>query len=290
MRDPGIQDLSVRAADGVHLRVRHRPGARPPAFLLVHGMGSTAREWDEVADRLAARGHPTYAVDLRGHGESDAPAEGNDTATAAADVAAVAAALGLSGAVVAGHSWGASVSLRLAARHPALAAGLALVDGGWLELKSAHRSLTQYRDVLARLLVDRGFTDADAMRAHLRHMHPGWSERAIEAQVADMRAGPDGSLVPRLSRHQLASILESVWEDDPRRWLSTVTVPVMLLPATRPETPGGARQWRQWVAGAAAALSRPTIRWYENADHHVHCEQPDRLANDLLDLAREVEQ
>jgi pimeloyl-ACP methyl ester carboxylesterase len=71
---------AVPVADGVTLRVRHWPGPASPAFLLVHGLSSNARLWDQVAGRLAAAGHPAYAVDLRSHGESDAPPAEYDTA------------------------------------------------------------------------------------------------------------------------------------------------------------------------------------------------------------------
>src|SRR5690349_24023266 len=103
-------DVMVRVAGGVRLHVRRWPGesGRVP-FLLVHGLSSNARLWDGVAARLAAAGHPAYAVDLRSHGLSERPAGGYDTPTAADDVAAVARSLGLPPAVVAGQSWGGNV-------------------------------------------------------------------------------------------------------------------------------------------------------------------------------------
>src|SRR5215208_7854607 len=130
------------AAPGVHLKVRRSVGhqsvgpqpGRP--FVLVHGLSSNARLWDAVARVLFAAGHDVYAVDLRSHGQSDGAAEGHDTATAASDVAAVIATLGLSAAVVAGQSWGGNVVARLAARHPDRVAALALVDGGWIDLRA----------------------------------------------------------------------------------------------------------------------------------------------------------
>src|SRR4051812_21398500 len=131
-----MESLRVPVADGVTLHVRHWPGpagARP--FLLVHGLSSNARLWDGVAAHLS--GHPVYAVDLRSHGESGRPATGYDTATAAADLDAVCSGLGLAPAVVAGQSWGGNVVVQLAARFPARATALALVDGGWIDLRSA---------------------------------------------------------------------------------------------------------------------------------------------------------
>lgn len=277
----GLQ-ISVTVADGVALRVRHRAGSAPPPFLLVHGLSSNARLWDGVADRLAAEGHPVYAVDLRSHGESDAPEEGYDTATAAADVAAVAGALGLGPAIVAGQSWGGNVVVRMAAEHPALVAGLALVDGGWIDLSADFASWPECARALRP--PELAGATADAMRARLRRVHPDWSTAAIEATVANLRVGPDGTLTRRLSIPRHMSILRSMWDDPPHRWFPAVTAPVLLLPAI-PEDPQRAQRIRDRVAAAQAALPRATIREYLGADHDLHAQHPDRLARDLLDLA-----
>lgn len=293
MHEAGFQDLRVPAADGVRLHVRHRPGPRRPAFLLVHGLASNARMWDEVAARLAAEGYPTYAVDLRGHGESDDLDQGYDTATASRDVAALAAALGLAGSVLAGHSWGASISLRLAAEQPALVGGLALIDGGWADAGQAagragdeakQERLTRWLDALAQRFVRREGTTAAELRTQLRTVHPRWSECAIDAHLANMRTDQDGVLVPRLSGPHFALIVQSVWDERPHQWYPSVTVPVMLLPVAHRYSPVGERQWKKWVEGAAAALPAATVRWYMNADHDVQYDHPERVAKDLLDL------
>src|SRR5829696_7410852 len=110
-------DARVRVADAVYLHVRRWPGGDPDRgmrpFLLVHGLSSNARLWDQVAEVLSDAGHPVHAVDLRSHGDSDAPPDGYDTTTAAEDLAA----LGLTGTVVAGQSWGGNVVVTLAAKH-----------------------------------------------------------------------------------------------------------------------------------------------------------------------------
>ncbi|HEX7745732.1 MAG TPA: alpha/beta fold hydrolase, partial [Micromonosporaceae bacterium] len=179
----GIAELTVPVADGVALRVRHRPGHRSPAFLLVHGLASNARLWDGVGERLAAAGHPAYAVDLRGHGASDLPPDGYDTATAAADLAALLTALDLREPVVVGQSWGGNVAVRLAAEHPVGA--LALVDGGWIDLAAEFGS---WPECAARLRPpDLDGTPVAQVRAHLRRAHPDWSAAAVEATVHNLR-------------------------------------------------------------------------------------------------------
>jgi len=56
-------------------------GAAGPGVVLVHGLSASAWAWTAVARRVAAAGRRTVAMDLRGHGLSDAP-----TATGAYDI------------------------------------------------------------------------------------------------------------------------------------------------------------------------------------------------------------
>ena len=137
-----VEESAVRISDDVELSVRRWAGTGRLPFLLVHGLSSNARLWDEVAGALAGAGHPSYAVDLRCHGESSCPADGHDTGTAAADLAALTTALGLDRVVVAGQSWGGDVAVRFAAEHPGMVAALALVDGGWVDLPATFDTWT----------------------------------------------------------------------------------------------------------------------------------------------------
>ncbi|MER2194743.1 alpha/beta fold hydrolase [Methylobacterium brachiatum] len=68
------------------------------------------------------------AVDLRGHGASDAPEQHYTVASFADDVAWQCRQLGLVKPIVIGHSFGGAVGLELCGRHPDLAAGLVMID------------------------------------------------------------------------------------------------------------------------------------------------------------------
>ena len=84
--------------------------------VLVHGAWHGAWCWDRVAEQLRADGVPVVAVDLPGHGTSDAPL-GDLTV----DAAALRGVLdGLDDAVVCGHSYGGAVISEGAAGHPAV--------------------------------------------------------------------------------------------------------------------------------------------------------------------------
>jgi pimeloyl-ACP methyl ester carboxylesterase len=274
-------DLSVTVADGVSLHLRRWPGSRSPAFLLVHGLASNARLWDAVAKRLSAAGHPAYAVDLRGHGDSDLPPTGYDTVTAAADLAELIDTLGLGEPVVAGQSWGGNVAVRLAAKHPVGA--LALVDGGWIDLAAEFATWEACANRLRPADLDG--TPAEKVRAHLRRAHPDWSREAVEATLHNLRVNGDGTVSRRLPVDRHMAIVRSMYDDPPQRHLPAVTVPVLLLPALPPGDAKRVARIRARVAAAAAALPRATVVEYADSDHDLHAQRPARLADDLLRLA-----
>lgn len=107
------------ATNGTTLNVVER-GAGPLTLVFLHYFGGSALAWSGVMDRLA----PTYrcvAPDLRGHGDSAAPADGYSMNDAADDVAGLIVALGIERHVLVGHSMGGKIALTLAARRfPAL--------------------------------------------------------------------------------------------------------------------------------------------------------------------------
>jgi pimeloyl-ACP methyl ester carboxylesterase len=248
-----------------------------PPFLLVHGLSSNARLWGGVAAALSRAGHSSFAVDLRSHGESDAPDEGYDTATAAADLAAVIKELSLDRPIVAGQSWGGNVVVRLAARHPELIGGIGLVDGGWIELSSSFSSWAACEKVLRPSNMD-GVTAA-TLRGWIISAHPDWSEQAVEATLANFRVRPDGTLERRLAIPRHLRILRSMWDDPPGPDLPQVAARALLLPAAGPDDAKAER-----VAAAAAVMRSATILWHPKGDHDLHAQQPEVIASELLGL------
>ena len=71
-----------------------------------HGWPLSAGDWDNQMMTFLAQGYRVIAHDRRGHGRSTQTDNGNEMDTYAADVAALAAALDLRGAIHIGHSTG----------------------------------------------------------------------------------------------------------------------------------------------------------------------------------------
>jgi pimeloyl-ACP methyl ester carboxylesterase len=274
-------DERVKVDDGIYLHVRCWPGRARP-FLLVHGLSSNARLWDEVAAELAAAGHGVHAVDLRSHGESDSPPGGYDTLTAAADLARIE----IDDAIVAGQSWGGNVAVAYAAQHPEMVAGLVLVDGGWIDLPAEFPDWATCEAALRPPDID-GLPAAE-LDSMLRSAHPGWSESAIRATMANMRVWPDGTLARRLPIARHMQIVRSMWEQPPGQWYPQVTAPALLIPAL-PADEGPAARKHASVQAAAALLEHAVVREYPAADHDLHAQHPKSLAEDLLTFAARLD-
>lgn len=126
-----VDDYRTLNANGVCLayRVWGKPDA--PAMVLLHGIGGGGPgDWDTVAASLSDRWR-VYALDQRGHGRSDWSG-GYSMESLVADVRGFFATLGLTQAVVIGHSLGGVVAYLLAARHPQRVTALVVEDVGLL--------------------------------------------------------------------------------------------------------------------------------------------------------------
>jgi pimeloyl-ACP methyl ester carboxylesterase len=94
------------------------PGGSP--IVLIHCWACSMRWWDRLVP-LLAENHRVIRVDLLGHGGSDKPGDGYSIADQAAAVEEALSELGVSGAVLVGHSLGGAVAAELAGRDPGLA-------------------------------------------------------------------------------------------------------------------------------------------------------------------------
>ena len=114
--------------DGVLINLAIWEGTGKP-ILCIHGITANCRCWDPLADVLA----PDYrviAMDLRGRGQSQKPAEGYSLNYHLKDINCLLDDLSINRAVIMGHSLGAFIGLAFAAEYPHRMDRLILVDGG----------------------------------------------------------------------------------------------------------------------------------------------------------------
>ena len=105
----------------------YRTGGNKLPLVLLHGISDDGLCWTPVAGVLADQ-HDVIMLDLRGHGNSDAPDQGYDYETMATEVVGLIEGLELENPVVMGHSMGAMTALTLAALNPDLPRAIILED------------------------------------------------------------------------------------------------------------------------------------------------------------------
>jgi pimeloyl-ACP methyl ester carboxylesterase len=117
--------MPYQTVDG--LRIHYRIEGAGPAVVLLHGMGSCADDW--MLQFPALTEHTTaLAVDLRGHGHTDAPPGPYTISGMAGDVAGLLAGLDIEAAHVVGLSLGGLVAQSLTIDHPERVRSLMLVN------------------------------------------------------------------------------------------------------------------------------------------------------------------
>lgn len=116
-------DVSV---NGVRLACHIRGAVDAPPLVLLHGLGSDAGTWDTVAAEFAKH-FQVVAIDQRGHGDSDRPAE-YSFELMRDDVLGVLDRLGLDRINLLGHSMGGTVAYLVAEKEPSRIGRLILED------------------------------------------------------------------------------------------------------------------------------------------------------------------
>jgi pimeloyl-ACP methyl ester carboxylesterase len=109
--------FTSRYVDTGELRLHAVTGGEGPPLLLVHGWPQTWYAWRMLMPALA-RDFQVVAVDQRGIGLSDKPADGYDTGTLAEDLVALMDALGHRRFAMYGTDTGMPIAYALAADHP----------------------------------------------------------------------------------------------------------------------------------------------------------------------------
>lgn len=112
-RFPGRTFVNVGGVD-----LHYEREGKGPAVLLVHGLGDSHATWRACVTPLAKKGFDVIAIDLKGSGYSEKPADSDYSTRALIDeMAQVLDKLKIKKAVIAGVSYGGHLALRFAVVH-----------------------------------------------------------------------------------------------------------------------------------------------------------------------------
>jgi 3-oxoadipate enol-lactonase len=248
--------------DGCQLHYEDYGHGEP--LLLVHGLGSSTRDWEYQIPVLAQH-YRVIALDVRGHGRSDKPRGAYRIADFAADVAALIEYLQLPPVHLVGISMGGMIGFQLGVDRPELLRSLTIVNSGpevrarsardWLEIGkrwtlSRLLSLETIAKTLAKLLFPR------PEQAELRRkVEERWPQNDKRAYLASLDAIIDWGVRERLER---------------------ITCPTLVISADRDYTP--VERKREYVAEMPDAR----LLVIENSRHATPLDQPERFNSALL--------
>lgn len=142
---PAMPPVRMVNTNGIRLAVYD--AGTGPAVVLLHGFPGLAYTWRHQIPALAAAGYRVIVPDLRGYGQSDAPAavEAYDIQHLSAHLTGLLDALGLERAVFMGHDWGGLLAWQMALLHPQRMAGVVGVNTPFL----THWTLWLHPDLVA---------------------------------------------------------------------------------------------------------------------------------------------
>ena len=239
-------------AAGLHYFLQ---GAAGWSTLLIHGAGGTHLHWPSEVRRL--RGRRIIAPDLPGHGRSEGSGCRSISGYAAA-ILGLMDAIGISQAVMVGHSMGSAVALTIALEHPGRVLGLGLLG------TSAKFRVS--RAILAALSDDASFPAALDLV-----MEYSFS-RGAGARLKEL-ARKRGESVPRAV--WLADFLACSDFDVSGRLASGLPPTLILASAADRMTPLAEARYLRQLAPAARLEILP------EAGHMMMQEQPGVVANAL---------
>lgn len=259
---------------------------RNPPVLLVHGGRDHARNWDFVARALLAD-YAVYAVDLRGHGDSDWSTGGMYSMPEyTADIAAFARHLGRDPLALVGHSLGGGIVLQYAGTFPEKVRRVAAIEGlgpGLREHRPAHLRMREWIGYLHDFEQRRPHhyrtldTAVQRMQDANTHLSPEMARHLAEHGV---RRHEDGSYTWKFDNYVRMHSPYEFMIDDARELWNQIRSPVLLI--------RGDKSWAKDPEqdGKASAFHDYRSLQVRDAGHWVHHDQLDAFLEVLQPFLR----
>ena len=277
-----MRAFPVTLRDGpIHVRDWGEAGS--PALLYWDGLGGCGLHANELAPVLVREyGLRVISPDPPGHGESTALPADSYRPSALAEIAAdLLAELGVDRVVFVGFSWGARVGCSFAARFPERTAGLALIDGGYVDPGDVGADLSA--DLATCVAGARGeieedsFASWDAYFAFERESLRRWTP-AVEAVHRAVMREAEGRVAPILAPETLGAIKHGGRREpvtDTYPLIAAAGIPVLLLTAPEAEVPEVAERG---VRRFQAALPEARVESVPDGIHDLVSYAPARVA------------
>lgn len=266
----GPQQGTALSADGVQIAFEVQ-GQGEPALVFVHGWAGYRQEWAPQVAHFSGK-HRVVAIDLGGHGESGDAREVWSMQAFGQDVIAVLDHLGISDAILIGHSMGAPVIIEAARQDPERVAALIPVD-------MLHNVEESYSDDQVGQTVERYM---NRMRNPTRETLAVWLTPRMDSVVVENFVHYCQTSAERHWAAWEGSLREALmWiSRDQTGALPQITVPVVAINAARPTTD---------LEMARKYLRSFDVRIIEDVGHSIHWEVPDEFNRVLGEVLTQMQ-
>jgi proline iminopeptidase len=276
-----------RVVNGVRLYYRvagEAPASRAPVLFLHGGPGHNSYSFARLTGpRLEKRRRMVY-LDQRGCGRSERPWDGRySLEVLVADLEALRQELGVERWVLLGHSFGGTLALEYAARHPQHVAGMVFVSG----FSDASASFStwkselerQYPGRLAETETPEGASDYERVMEALQGLDARGFFQSLQyrnplylqmQEAVDAESGlyNTGELSRALFSNELTGYRFTAAE--------RLTAPVLVIGGRYDQSIG-----LESMKALAKALPRATLLEYERSGHFPYLEEADRFEQDV---------
>jgi pimeloyl-ACP methyl ester carboxylesterase len=248
----------ARSIDGPAGQLHVDDGGGGPGVpaVFVHSYAGSAAHWRAQLSHLRSH-RRCVAMDLRGHGQSDAPADSDYSMPAMGqDIAAVADALSLSRFVLVGHSMGGAAAAAYVGEQPGRVAGLVLAGS------PGKSDPAQAKQVMAGL------------RADYDQVSAGYWNSLFEGAQPAVRDALEGDM-HRVQREPSLAMIEAIFAFDPLPALRSYPGPKLIIDTTHGD--GDTALYKQ--------LPEVTRKVITGTSHWAHMDKPqefNRLLDDFL--------
>ena len=255
-----VADMQVPT--GVRLRYREQGDTAGRPVIMLHGYTDSSFSFSRVLP-VIDHSHRVFALDQRGHGDSERPAGGYAVGDLAADVVAFMDALGLERATLVGHCMGSLVAQRVALDAPQRVERLVLVS-----------SMTAARHIVGAGELRQAVASLDgAVPAEFaRDFQESTVYRRLPADFMDGVVAESLKLPARVWR----AVLEGLLADEHASRLGQIAMPTLLLWGERDALLTRAEQ-----EALVSALGNAVLKVYRETGHSPHWERPEQFVGDL---------
>jgi pimeloyl-ACP methyl ester carboxylesterase len=269
--------MATAKVNGVRLFYEMK-GAGDVLLVLVHGSWGSHHSWDPVVPGFADS-FRVLTYDRRGHSESERPSGQGSMREDAADLAALIEHLGLGPAWVAGNSFGASITLRLAGERADLLRGIIAHEPPLLSLLANDPKVAPILDEVET-----------KQRAVVDRIAAGDHAGAAEQFVDELALGPGtwARLPASLQQTMIANAPTFLDETrDPEQYVLDLSgIRAFRQPALLTLGAQSPAMYAPVVAKLAETLPRATTHTYAGAGHIPYATHPNAYVETITTFVR----